>query len=79
MSDNKEHRPAHDPRRKSGEPGGVGRKEEVGQSGVWPESVGPERIPADAEPRTEAEWGQAVGPGPEHKRRREERPTHKKR
>ena len=41
----------------SGEPGGGrGRRDEVGGSGVYPASAG--NAPADAVPRTQAEWGQ---------------------
>jgi len=44
-------------RRESGQPGGgQGRRDEVGGSGVYPAS-GP-NAPADAELRTQAEWGQ---------------------
>ncbi|HET9986521.1 MAG TPA: hypothetical protein VFQ38_23290 [Longimicrobiales bacterium] len=48
-------------RPKDGEPGsgsGVGRREEVRGSGVYPASVGPENIPKDAVIRGQAEWGQ---------------------
>ncbi len=38
--------------------GGVGRKEKVEKSGVYPASVGPENIPDDAEVKSQAEWGQ---------------------
>ncbi len=38
--------------------GGIGRKEEAKGSGVYPASVGPENIPADAEVKGQAEWGQ---------------------
>jgi len=38
--------------------GGVGRKEKATGSGVYPASVGPENIPADAEVKGQAEWGQ---------------------
>ncbi|HEY3354676.1 MAG TPA: hypothetical protein VGQ83_15595 [Polyangia bacterium] len=52
-------RPRAPDQRDSGEPGGgAGRKDEVGQSGVWPASADPARIPAHAEPRTMAAWGQ---------------------
>ncbi len=52
-------------RKPSGTPGsgsGVGRKEEVRGSGVYPESLG--SAPPDAAIRTPAEWGQAER-GPE--------------
>ena len=38
--------------------GGVGRKEEAKGSGVYPASLGPDKIPEDAVPRGQAEWGQ---------------------
>jgi hypothetical protein len=45
-----------DAQRESGLPGGgVGRKEEVGGSGVYPASAG--RAPVGARIRTQAEWG----------------------
>ncbi len=41
--------------------GGVGRREEVSGSGVWPESLAGS-APPDAAIRTPAEWGQAGDP-----------------
>ncbi|HEU4697576.1 MAG TPA: BON domain-containing protein [Gemmatimonadales bacterium] len=38
--------------------GGAGRRDYVGGSGVYPASLGPDRIPRDAEIRTPAAWGQ---------------------
>jgi hypothetical protein len=38
--------------------GGAGRRDVVGGSGVYPASLGPDRIPNDAEIRTPAAWGQ---------------------
>lgn len=52
MADNR------DSTRESGQPGGgVGRREEVGGSGVYPASAG--NAPADAEIRRQASWGRA--------------------
>lgn len=41
--------------------GGVGRREEAGGSGVWPESLA-SSAPPDAAIRTPAEWGQGGDP-----------------
>ncbi len=37
---------------------GIGRKEEAKGSGVYPASLGADNIPADAEVKGQAEWGQ---------------------
>lgn len=38
--------------------GGAGRRDFAGGSGVYPASLGPDRIPSDADLRTPAAWGQ---------------------
>jgi hypothetical protein len=59
MSAHDEKDPAHDleSKKESGQPGGgAGRRDEASGSGVYPASAG--SAPADAEPRSQAAWGQ---------------------
>ena len=55
--DDKQAAPDPESKKESGQPGGgAGRRDEAGGSGVYPASAG--HAPEDAEPRTQAAWGQ---------------------